>query len=263
MPPQVQTLDVAGVSTGGARTTGAAAPGARTPPSCCPPQTTTRPFSVVGVTWPTEQAVQRVQVRVRENGTWSAVDDAAAGRRGPGRRHRPSTRRRRPAPAPPRSTTDGADGVQVRVDTPTGTAPHGRAGQPDRPRHLGRRRRPRPARPSRPARPTPRSPRRGSSAARSGGPTRAWRRRPREHHGQGPGAAPHRRLQQLHPGPGGGPAARRVRLPHAVAGLVRHRLQPRGRPLRDDLRGPPRQRHQRTAAARTRAASTATPTGSR
>ena len=53
---------------------------------------------------------------------------------------------------------------------------------------------------------------------------------------------PHRERQRLHPRPGAGHPARHLRLPHALAGLERHRLQLPGRPVRPDLGGTLRRR---------------------
>ncbi len=68
--------------------------------------------------------MQRVQVRVRESGTWSAWSTLQQVDEGPDAgtpEYEASSARTGTTPL----TTDGADGVQVRVDTPKGTAPQG------------------------------------------------------------------------------------------------------------------------------------------
>jgi hypothetical protein len=123
VPPRVQTLDVAGVARAGVSSQDDRS--ARSDaPEVLSAQVETRPFALVGVTWPSGQQVQQVQVRVREDGTWSAWETLQQVDEGPDAgtpEFEASAARTGTTPL----TTDGADGVQVRVDTPTGTVPRG------------------------------------------------------------------------------------------------------------------------------------------
>ena len=122
VPPRVQTLEVSGVRPAG--DAGRATASEADAPELLSAPTTTRPFTVAGVTWPTDEPVQRVQVRVRENGTWTPWTTLQQVDEGPDAgtpEHEASRARTGTTPL----TSDGADGVQVRVDTAPGTTPTG------------------------------------------------------------------------------------------------------------------------------------------
>ncbi len=117
VPPTVQTLAVTGVT---GPSTGTSAVGDR--PELLSAEVATEPFSLVGVTWPTEQEVAGVQVRVREAGTWSRWTPLDLIDEGPDAgtpEHEASAARTGTGPL----GTAEADGVQVRVDTADGAAP--------------------------------------------------------------------------------------------------------------------------------------------
>ena len=123
VPPRVQTLEVAGVARAGVSAQDART-GRSDAPEVLSAQVGTRPFSLVGVTWPSGQPVQQVQVRVREDGAWSAWETLQQVDEGPDAgtaEFEAAAARTGTTPL----TTDGADGVQVRVDTPAGTVPRG------------------------------------------------------------------------------------------------------------------------------------------
>ncbi len=127
--PAVQTLDIAGVdaaaSTSAEAPRSTAARGAATDaPEVLTAQRDTDPFTVAGVSWPAEADVSTVQMRVRENGTWSAWESLPVIDEGPDagtEEYERSSGRVGTSPL----VSDGADGVQVRVDTADGTAPEG------------------------------------------------------------------------------------------------------------------------------------------
>ena len=91
-----------------------------------------------------------------------------------------------------------------------------------------------------------RSPRRSrrSSPARQWGADESMRDAPSLHYDEVHAGlrAPHGQRQRLHAGPGAVDHPRHLRLPHAVPGLERHRLQLPRRPVRPDLGGPVRRR---------------------
>ncbi|WP_298993292.1 N-acetylmuramoyl-L-alanine amidase, partial [uncultured Pseudokineococcus sp.] len=87
---------------------------------------TAEDFDVVGVTWDAASAPAgvQVQVRVREHGTWSGWESLPVEDGGPD----PGSAEARAASsvvATEPLATDGADGVQVRVDAPGGAVPQG------------------------------------------------------------------------------------------------------------------------------------------
>jgi putative cell wall-binding protein len=91
----------------------------RAPAVLTPQVTSTGRFDLVAVSWSKPVDGASVQVRVREGGSWTdwqALDD------GDDRPDRPPTGT--PGATAP-LLTGGADGVQVRVDSPTGTPPPG------------------------------------------------------------------------------------------------------------------------------------------
>ncbi len=90
-------------------------------------ETDTEDFNLVGVSWDAESVRAtdvEVLVRVREEGTWSEWYVLAASEEGPdGNTAEARESRHRTGTDP--LLTEGADGVQVRVDTPDGNAPAG------------------------------------------------------------------------------------------------------------------------------------------
>jgi len=128
--PHVVTLDLAANGLAGSNGT---APGTfalgralsadrllgRAPALLTPQLTSTGRFDLVAVSWSRPVAGASVQVRVREEGRWTDWQRLDGDDDGPDH----------PAPGKPGATapllTGGADGVQVRVDSPTGTAPAG------------------------------------------------------------------------------------------------------------------------------------------
>jgi len=96
------------------------------------PQRSTARFDLVALTWDgTTPAGATFQVRVREQGTWTAWQQLEAEVDGPdatsteGRRSATAQQAAHATHASAPLLTGGADGVQVRVDTRTGTAPVG------------------------------------------------------------------------------------------------------------------------------------------
>lgn len=92
-------------------------------PAVLTPRRTTAPFDLVAVTWqePADPGT-RVRVRIREKGTWSPWQRLETDDEGPddGSAEARAASGARDGTAP--LLTDGADGVQVRVDTPGGKA---------------------------------------------------------------------------------------------------------------------------------------------
>jgi len=104
------------------------------PPAVLTPQRSTKPFDLVALSWtgpvagdPTGTATT-MQVRVHEHGRWSDWNDLAPADDAPDGGS-PDAKAAVAKGAPTRVTgplmADAADGVQVRVDTPTGVAPAG------------------------------------------------------------------------------------------------------------------------------------------
>src|SRR3954447_10534238 len=80
-------------------------------------------FDLVAVSWQRSQPGTAVQVRVREGGTWTSWEPLDAGDDGPDAGTEGAGGSDPKATAP--LLTGGADAVQVRVDTATGTPPSG------------------------------------------------------------------------------------------------------------------------------------------
>ena len=92
-------------------------------PAVATPQTPTRRFDLVAVSWQRSQPGTAVQVRVREGGSWTGWEPLDAGDDGPDAGTEGAGGSDPKATAP--LLTGGADAVQVRVDTATGTPPGG------------------------------------------------------------------------------------------------------------------------------------------
>ncbi len=88
-----------------------------------PAATGTGRFDLVAVSWQRSQPGTAVQVRVREGGTWTGWEPLDAGDDGPDAGTEGAGGSDPKATAP--LLTGGADAVQVRVDTATGTPPGG------------------------------------------------------------------------------------------------------------------------------------------
>ncbi len=86
----------------------------------------TAPFSLVGLTWDASVSATGLSasVRLREHGTWSGWQPLPPMDTGPDAGSVEAARARFSAGTEP-LLTDGADGVQVRVDTADGTSPRG------------------------------------------------------------------------------------------------------------------------------------------
>jgi SpoIID/LytB domain protein len=93
-------------------------------PAVATERTSTRPFSLVAVTWKGQvEAGSRFQVRIRERGTWSEwLDLPVEPDHGPDANSQEYADSMLSGATEP-LLTPRADGVQVRVDTPSGVAP--------------------------------------------------------------------------------------------------------------------------------------------
>jgi putative cell wall-binding protein len=107
-------------------TVAAAVPAATADPSVLTAPKATQGFDLVGVTWDSGSAPDgtAVQVRVREDGTWTDWEPMPVVDGGPDDGSPEALRARGRTGTEPLLST-GADGVQVRVDTPDGTVPSG------------------------------------------------------------------------------------------------------------------------------------------
>ncbi len=126
VPGAVRAFAVAGVDEAAlgasAVADGPAALQARPRPAALTAQRTTARFDLVALTWTGAlPAGTHLEVRVRESGTWGVWHDLPEADHGPdaGEEGGVSTRASEPL------ATAGADGVQVRVDSPAGAAPTG------------------------------------------------------------------------------------------------------------------------------------------
>jgi putative cell wall-binding protein len=131
VPPSISTLALTSLSAT-ARTAAAAGAVAGQSPVVMTEQLSSDPFDLVGVTWDagTAPAGMTVRVRVRQDGSWSGWQHLPAVEEAPD----PGTPEAAQVAAHGRQgtepfTTEHADGVQIRVDSPTGAAPTGLSAQ--------------------------------------------------------------------------------------------------------------------------------------
>lgn len=123
--PRVQTIDASGVDAASLRDPAASATrAAADAPEVLTAVQETEPFTLAGVSWPSDAPVSQVQVRLREQGTWSGWETLPVIDEGPDAgtdEYEASADRIGTSPL----LSDGADGVQVRVDTTDGSRPTG------------------------------------------------------------------------------------------------------------------------------------------